>query len=370
MTGSYYHQVLDTGELGGGNLYALAVAERLQASGLTSPVWIGAPGPAVSEAERRGLTVRRFDQARLRAGKLKTLGQLFHLYRAFRREPGLVHVHSMFNFAMMARVFKPARMRSVAHVHIEAKPEDYRWAFRKPPDAIVTCAKFLSKQVEAAVPAKCRIVAIPNAVDTVKFAPGDRTAAKAMVQAPSDRPLILMAANLAPHKGQETAIRALAELRTLGTDAELWLAGVERGGGSEFSNRLFELVKELQLTERVRFLGQRSDIPELMRAADALLLPSTNEGLPLTLLEAQAIRLPVVATPTAGIPEIVSHGETGWLIAADDASGYARQLYELFRDPLMGKRVVANAYANIMRSHTMEALMEQLEAVYRGVLVR
>jgi glycosyltransferase involved in cell wall biosynthesis len=366
----FHHQILDTGELGGGNLYALAVAERLQASGQSAPVWIGAPGPAVAEAEQLRLPVRRFDQARLRAGKLKTLGQLFHFYRAFRREPGLVHVHSMFNYAMMARVFKPARIRSVAHVHIEAKPEDYRWAFRKPPDAIVTCAKFLAKQVEAVVPAKCRIVAIPNAVDTVRFSMGDRTAAKATVQAPSDRPLILMAANLAPHKGQETAIRALAELRTLGTDAELWLAGVERGSGMAFTQRLHELVKELQLSERVRFLGQRSDMPELMRAADALVLPSTNEGLPLTLLEAQAIRLPVLAAPTAGIPEIVTHGETGWLIAADDASGYARQLHELFRDVAMGKRVASTAYANILRSHTMDALMEQLQAVYREVLVR
>jgi glycosyltransferase involved in cell wall biosynthesis len=360
----HYHQVLDTGELGGGNLYALAVAERLPAA----PVWIGAPGPAHAEAERRGLQVRRFDQARLRAGKLKTLSQLFHLYPAFRREPGLVHVHSLFNYAMMARVLKPARMRSVCHVHIEAKPEDYRWAFRRPPDAIVTCAKFLAGQVEAAVPAKCRIVAIPNAVDTVRFAPGDRANAKANVQASTGRPMILMAANLAPHKGQETAIRALAELRTLGTDAELWLAGVERGGTQDFTQRLNELVRELRIGERVRFLGQRADIPELMRAADALVLPSTNEGLPLTLLEAQAIRLPVLAAPTAGIPEIVSHGETGWLIAAGDAAGYARQLHELFRDAALGERVVERAHAGILRSHTLDALMEQLQAVYREVM--
>ena len=105
-----------------------------------------------------------------------------------------------------------------------------------------------------------------------------------------------------------------------------------------------------------------------MRAADALVLPSTNEGLPLTLLEAQSVGVPVLAAPTAGIPEIVTHGETGWLIAADDPAGYARQLHGLFRDAALGERVVASAYANILRSHTMEALMEQLREVYREVL--
>jgi glycosyltransferase involved in cell wall biosynthesis len=362
----HYHQVLDTGELGGGNLYALALAERLP----NATAWIGAPGPAHAEAERRGIPVRHFDQARLRAGMFKTLGQLFTLYRAFRREPGLVHVHSLFNYAMMARVLKPSRMRSVAHVHIESKPEDYRWAFRTPPDAIVTCAKFLAAQVEAAVPRKCKIVAIPNAVDTVKFAPGDRTAAKATIHAPTDRPTILMAANLAPHKGQETAIRTLSELRKIGTDAELWLAGIERGGTQDFTQRLHQLVKELSLGERVRFLGQRSDMPELMRAADALVLPSTNEGLPLTLLEAQSIGVPVLAAPTAGIPEIVTDGDTGWLIPADNAQGYARKLHELFRNASQGDRVTANASANIRRFHTMDALMEQLRGVYEEVLGR
>jgi glycosyltransferase involved in cell wall biosynthesis len=122
--------------------------------------------------------------------------------------------------------------------------------------------------------------------------------------------LILLVANLAPHKGHkghETAIRAVAILKERGVNAWLWFAGIERGDSLEYTERLKTLCGELGVAGRVRFLGQRSDVPELLRAADFFLLPSTSEGLPLSILEAQASKVPVIAAPTAGIPEIIRH---------------------------------------------------------------
>jgi glycosyltransferase involved in cell wall biosynthesis len=314
-------QVLDTAELGGGNLYALALARHLTAKGTAAPVWCGGEGPVIAEAERLGLTVHRFDQPRLHRGGASALLHLASVGWRMRRIGGLVHVHSHLVYGFLRPALRFAKVRTVAHVHIESPADAYRWAFKRPPHAIVTCATFLAKKVEDALPQAARkqtqIVAVPNAIDVVKFHPGDRGAAKSAVQAPTDRPLILMAANLAPHKGQRTAVASLKALRDNGTDAELWLAGVERGGAQAFTTELRQLVKELALGDRVQFLGQRKDMPELMRAADAVILPSTNEGLPLTLLEAQASGTPVLAAPTAGIPEIVRDGETGFLIAAD-----------------------------------------------------
>ena len=101
-------------------------------------------------------------------------------------------------------------------------------------------------------------------------------------------PLILMAANLAPHKGQETALHAAAILKQRGFHTQFWFAGVERGGNLDYTKRLRRLVGELGISDQVRFLGQREDIPESLRAADFFVLPSTAEGLPLSILEAQA----------------------------------------------------------------------------------
>jgi glycosyltransferase involved in cell wall biosynthesis len=176
-----------------------------------------------------------------------------------------------------------------------------------------------------------------------------------------------MAANLAPHKGQRTAVAALKSLRDHGTDAELWLAGIERGGAQDFTTELKQLVKELALGDRVQFLGQRKDMPELMRAADAVILPSTNEGLPLTLLEAQASGTPVLAAPTAGVPEIISDGETGFLVAADDPAGYARRLAELFRNPALAQSLAENALARVRAEHNAEEMFRRLEAIYQAI---
>jgi len=368
----HYHQILDTPELGGGNLYALAVADHLHQAGLRAPVWIGGSGPAEAETSGRGLSARSFDQRVIRAGGLRGAVELARVAWRLRGEPGLVHTHSTLLHGLMARGIRAAGVRAIAHVHLELADDDYRWAFRRPPHAIVTCAEFLVRHVERALPAETwkssRIYAVPNSVDMSRFHPGDRVAEKKRLGAPLDRPLVLMAANLALHKGQVTAIKTMAELRASGDDAVLWLAGVERGGGRDFTARLEELVRQLDLQEWVTFLGQRSDMPAILRAADAFVLPSTNEGLPLTVLEAQASSVPVLAAPTAGIPEVVVHGETGFLIPADDPVGYARYLRQLFRQPALAQQLNAAAAQRLRSKHTSEAMLRRLREIYAEVL--
>ncbi len=161
-----------------------------------------------------------------------------------------------------------------------------------------------------------------------------------------------------------TAVRATAELRANGMDAECWLAGVERDGSLSFTAQLAALISELGLGDRVRLLGHRSDTVELLRAADVFLLPSTLEGLPLSVLEAQATRLPVVAAPTSGIPEVVADGETGFLVPAHDCSGYASRIRDLLRNPDLHCRIAHHAYAKVVRDHNWMAYCERIWELY------
>jgi glycosyltransferase involved in cell wall biosynthesis len=177
-----------------------------------------------------------------------------------------------------------------------------------------------------------------------------------------------MLANLAPHKGQETAIRAVALLKRQGVDLTCWLAGVERGGGGAYTERLRALIAETGVADRVRLLGQRGDTPELLRAADFFLLPSTREGLPLSILEAQATRVPVLAAPTAGVPEVVRDGETGFLIAAGDAEGYARRLQALLTSPELARQVAERAFARATREYSWSAFCRRVTVLYAELL--
>jgi glycosyltransferase involved in cell wall biosynthesis len=369
-----YHQFLVSRDLGGAGLVALHLAKFLAARGWEAPVWVPGKGAAWSEAERLRLTVQTFDLLSASSpSALQAAKANWGIWRGLSRgAPGLVHVHSPGAYGALRHGLGLSGLRRVAHVQIEEEPGLLRWAFKSPPDLIITCARFLVDQVRRVLPEavreRQRIAAVPNAVDIARFSPADKGEAKRKVGAPAGVPLAVMLANLAPHKGQETAIKAAALLKARGAEAHFWLAGVERGGAGAYTARLQALVGEMGVADRVRLLGPRSDAPDLLRAADLFLLPSTCEGLPLSVLEAQATKVPVLAAPTAGVPEVVRDGETGFLIAADDAAGYAGCIEHLMSHPDLRGKVTEAAYDRVTREHNWSAYCQRVWDLYQEEL--
>jgi glycosyltransferase involved in cell wall biosynthesis len=369
------HQVLVARELGGAGVVALRLSESLVEMGHTSCVWVPDAGPAMLEAQRRGLAVNYYDADRaFSRGVVAAAVENWRFGRKLAREgPGIVHVHAPVYYGALRQGLRFSGLKRVAHVHLEEDKASLAWAFRSPPDLIITCARFLVDYVRATLPGhrqhRQRIVAVQNAVDTERFTPtDDRASAKLKVGARGDRPLVLMLANLAPHKGQETAILATALLKQRGVDVACWLAGAERGGAGIYTQRLEALARESGVADRVQLLGQRGDCPELLRAADFLVLPSTCEGLPLSILEAQATKVPVLASPTAGVPEVVTDGETGFLIAADDPMGYASRIESLLYDRELRGRVVHAAYLRTTQQHNWSTYSRRIVEQYQSLI--
>jgi glycosyltransferase involved in cell wall biosynthesis len=370
-------QILVSKHLGGAGVVALRLADELRRRSRVSRVWIPGEGSAAREAGRLGLDVRVYDEV-LNSGspsRMRSAIAQLRLWRDLKAgAPGLVHVHSPHAYRRLLPSLLLSGARRVVHVHIDEEPEGLRWAFRHPPHLIVTCARCLVESVRQALPRTLRerqwIEAVPNAVDTARFTPRDGPAAKRRVGAPVAMPLALMLANLAPHKGQETAIRTAAILKQAGITLHVWFAGVERGGGTAYTDRLKAIIAELGVADRVRLLGQRDDADHLLGAADFLLLPSTQEGLPLSIVEAQATKVPVLAAPTAGIPEVVADGETGYLIAADDAQGYADRIKSLLDNPALAHQVAERAYARAIGESSLDVYCERIIGLYRELLDR
>ncbi len=370
----YFHQVLVSKELGGAGFVALRIANFLRERDQESHVWIPGDGPAVNKAAEMGLTYHRYNAANFfSSSQIKAAIHNWRIGRVLRSySPGVIHVHSPFYYRALYSGIKVAGLRCAVHIQLEEDKKGLQWAFRDPPDLIITCARFLVDYVRSTLPERYQerqpIVAVPNAVDIEQFRPGEKLAAKHLVGARTGIPLVLMVANLAPHKGQETAIRAAAMLKERGVNAFFWLVGTERGGKQEYTVRLHSLRREFGVINQVRFLGQRADVPELLRAADVFLLPSTSEGLPLSLLEAQATKVPVLAAPTAGIPETVLDGETGFLIPAGDVEGYANRIKNVLDDAYLYRRVTEKAYAKIVREYTWKTYGERIEELYRVLI--
>jgi glycosyltransferase involved in cell wall biosynthesis len=193
---------------------------------------------------------------------------------------------------------------------------------------------------------------IPNGVDLARFHPS------AEARHPNTEFTWLAAGRLMWKKDYATMLRAFAIVRT-GT---LLIAGA---GPQEADLRA--LVAELGAN--VRFLGARTDLPDLMRAADGFLLSSTIEGLPVTLLEAAACALPAVATTAGGCTEIIVDGETGFLVPPGDPAAFAAAMTRLAAlAPADRLRMGEAARARVAAHFDLAAIVTRWERLYEELL--
>jgi glycosyltransferase involved in cell wall biosynthesis len=156
---------------------------------------------------------------------------------------------------------------------------------------------------------------IPNGIDADVFYPRPYTETRTRLGMPAERPVILTAGHLIELKGHHRAVRALAELRRSGSDAELWIAG-GAGRAAPFEAQIRQEVLRHGLNEAVRFLGPlpQEALAEHMSAADVFCLASSREGWPNVVNEALGCGAPVVATNVGGVPDMLPDPEYGLVV--------------------------------------------------------
>jgi glycosyltransferase involved in cell wall biosynthesis len=186
-----------------------------------------------------------------------------------------------------------------------------------------------------------------------------------------DEGRLLFVGRLIERKGPEYAIRALAELRRQGREARLTLVGE----GADRS-KLETLVEALGLSGFVQFAGAlpHAAVAERYRSASVLLMPAVTdwkgeqEGFGMVLVEAMASGLPVVATRSGGIPDVVTDGATGLLVPERDATALAAATARLLDDPSLAVRLARAAHAALEARFSPDSIARGFDAVYRRAL--
>jgi glycosyltransferase involved in cell wall biosynthesis len=179
--------------------------------------------------------------------------------------------------------------------------------------------------------------------------------------------LFVCVARLEEQKNHTTLLKAFAHSFQPSGPGHLVLAG----DGTCRQNLELQ-VRELRLEHKIHFLGRRSDIPELLGASDVFVLPSQNEGNPLSLMEAMAAGLPVVATAVGGVPELLEDHKSGFLVAPGDweAMGGAmlRLLENIEMRRTMGAFAAQRAVESFSAQHMAKGYMELYERSLRSTL--
>ena len=184
--------------------------------------------------------------------------------------------------------------------------------------------------------------------------------------------LLGVVAQLSPWKGQDTAIEALRLLCRDGVDAHLLLIGSAKfvARATRFDNeayvaRLRSLIADAGLEDRVSWLGEREDVVELVRALDALLLPSREEPFGRAVIEAMALEVPVLATSVGGPAEIISDGREGYLLAPGEPAAWAAAVRRIAEQPQLRRELGRAGRERAREAFGLDRHAEAMLEVYR-----
>ncbi len=242
---------------------------------------------------------------------------------------------------------------------------------------VVANSAYTADSLRAAAPG-ARLRVVHNPVDLKRFDPAalDRASARARLgEAGKRRVLLGVVAQLSPWKGQDTAIEALGALQRDGIDAQLLLIGsakfVERA--TRFDNEayvasLHELAAREGVAERISWLGEREDVPALIRALDVLLLPSWEEPFGRAVLEAMALEVPVLATTVGGPREIVQDGREGFLLPPREPARWAGAVARLAQNGELAASMGRAGRERVQRQFTTERHARAMLDVYEQAL--
>ena len=348
-----------TAVLGGGELCLLDFAHAYRD---TSQVLLLTDGILKTRLEDLGVKVEVLPSSRSLAdvkvssglASLKSIGDLLRLGKQVAKKSqdfDLIHANNQKGFvvAAIARLFGGAPV--VWHLHDILTADIFSSTNRK---IAVTLANWFATRVivnsqatgEAFIAAggNSRLLrTVHNGFDSEIFdrLNDDQTSLRQELGIPCDRPLIGMFSRLSYWKGQHILLEAASKL----TDVHVLLVGDALFGEAEYTQKLKNIAAQPSLQDRVHWLGFRQDIPQLMKACDAIAHCSTApEPFGRVIAEAQLAKRPAIATIGGGTSEIIENEVTGLLIPPNDSQLLAEAIAKIFSDRELTKKMVENGY--------------------------
>jgi glycosyltransferase involved in cell wall biosynthesis len=364
-------QLISTGGVYGAERALLELAGYLKDQGWDSHVVAlegqGA-GPLVDRAASQGLASEAF----VTEGRLALPSMLSRLRRLLARYPrAVVHSHGYKADIVLSWLGATRRHGCVATCHnwisethklklLEAL--DKR-ALRRFDRVVAVYAGIAQELVRSGVSAD-RVSVVDNGISVPQAPVDSRAAVRHEFAIPSDGRLVVHIGRLARSKRIDRLLQAVAQLPDE-PRVHLLLAGE-----GEQRESLVELAGRLGLRGRVHICGYRSDVGRLLAAADLMALSSEREGLPIVILEAMAMRCPIVTTRVGAIADVLRDGQDAWIVAAHDAAGLQRAMADALRQPAVARSRAASAYARYAQRYSRDAMGAGYLQIYEDVWTR
>jgi len=287
--------------------------------------------------------------------KAGTVGRVAALLAGSRRPPIVVHT---FHGHVLRGYFGP--LRSLFFRLLE------RWLATRTTALIAVSPQVRDDLVALGVAHQDRFVVIRLGIELdERIVPeqNGRDESRRYLGIPGDRFAVGWIGRMTAVKRTDDVLVAFKRLRESGVDAVLCMVGdgPDRAG-------LEQRAHDLGIARETLFLGYQEKVAQFYAAFDALVLPSGNEGTPVSVIEALAAERPVVATRVGGVPDVVRDGEDGFLVEAGATDDLAERLSRLARDPELRARMGKHGRDRVLPRYAVERLIADVDELYRSLL--
>jgi glycosyltransferase involved in cell wall biosynthesis len=293
-----------------------------------------------------------------------------------RRGIEVVHAHQMtpFVYGMLAKTI--TRVPLILTEHGRFHPDvssrarrGFNRLFASSVDRITAVSQAVRETlvtVEDFAPDAIEVIYNGTEIERFSSVRPSRDEARRQIGIPASALVVGSVGRLHADKNHQLLLRAAARLRSQGVDVFVVIVGE----GPERA-ALAALAEDLGVSDRATFLGERADVERILPAFDVFALPSKTEGTPVTLLEAMAARVPIVAAAVGGIPEILQNGRDACLVTLegrDAVAALAAALHAVLSDPGLAHENAERAFARVQRDFSAAAIFQRYLDLYREVI--
>jgi glycosyltransferase involved in cell wall biosynthesis len=377
-----------TGEMSGAEHSLLTLLKGLPDD--VSPVVACPGGPLASATAAIGIPVEPVagTQASLRLHPLRTPGAISEMLssawrvRNIARRLGvdLVHGNSIRAGLIAGMARRLGGPPAVAAIHDHLPPTRVSRLTQRTIatnlDMALACSQYVAKPFEA-LGSGLRVRVVYNPIDLERFDPTrvSRDEARSRLGFTGSTVLLGVIGQVTPWKAQDDAVRMVSQLMAGHPETRLLLVGSPKFESARYDNQAYarhlkELISSLGVEEEVLWLGEREDIPEILRALDIVLVPSWEEPFGMVVIESMAMELPVIATEVGGATEVVTPAKDGLLLPPRQPDVWAEAIERLVERPAERVSMGRAARGRVADFLSVPIFVERVLAGYAEVLSR
>ena len=280
----------------------------------------------------------------------------------------IVHAHLARDYPMAALVARRSSARLILTRHVLfPMSKVHKLALRRT-DRVIAVSQAVAERLRSQrIFSANRITVIHNGIDVDRFAAATK-AVRARGDGAGQEQWVGMVGHLAPIKGQEDLIRAAAIVCKEKTNVEFVLVGEDKSRDGEHRRRLLKQISDLGLDQSIRLIGWVDDVAGIISDFDLFVSPSRSEPFGLSIVEAMAAGVPVLATASEGAREIINDRVTGCLVPIGDAKALADAILRLLSDGALREALCAAAQRKVREQFSLERMLDATEQVYGEVI--